>query len=330
MLPKPSRTQVGIVAERPFLASARRLASSTLVLAVALAADAPKGPADAPAAGASDQAPKREADRVALSNAEGGTVARTTLKPDLSAKSSASASAAAVPVAEPPIARALRTMQECKERFDKVKDYSCTFYKRERIGGKLGSLHVMHMKVRNEPKSVYLKFQQPNRGREAIYVEGRNNGNVLAHDVGLTKFLAGTMELEPRSARAMQDCRHPITEAGIGSLIRTVIDRWTSELKKSESVVLFDADMRIGPAKCLMIEAIHPDRSPDYVFHKVRLFINTDLGFPVRFEGYDWPKEEGGEAELMEEYAYDDLKLNVGLGDYDFDVSNTLYSFGRF
>jgi hypothetical protein len=329
MLPKPSRTQVGLVAERPFLASARRLASSTLLLAVALAADAPKGPADAPK-GASDQpqAPAREADRVALSNAEGGTVARTALKPDLSAKSTASA--AAVPVPELPIARALRTMQECKVRFDKVKDYSCTFYKRERIGGKLGSLHVMHMKVRNEPKSVYLKFQQPNRGREAIYVEGRNNGNVLAHDVGLTKFLAGTMELEPRSARAMQDCRHPITEAGIASLIRTVINRWTAELKKAESVVLFDADMRIGPAKCLMIEAIHPDRSPDYVFHKVRLFINTDLGFPVRFEGYDWPKEEGGEAELMEEYAYDDLKLNVGLGDYDFDVSNTLYSFGRF
>jgi hypothetical protein len=128
----------------------------------------------------------------------------------------------------------------------------------------------------------------------------------------------------------MQDCRHPITDAGIASLIRTVIDRWKAELNKSESVVLFDADMRIGSARCLMIEAIHPDRSPNYVFHKVRLFINTELGFPIRFEGYDWPKEEGGEAELMEEYAYDDIKLNVGLGDLDFDVSNSLYSFGRF
>jgi Protein of unknown function (DUF1571) len=33
---------------------------------------------------------------------------------------------------------------------------------------------------------------------------------------------------------------------------------------------------------------------------------------------------------LSEEYSYMQLKLNVGLRDIDFDVTNSQYSFGRF
>jgi Protein of unknown function (DUF1571) len=329
MLPNSSRRRGRADAEpRRLLTRARRLAPLSLLLSFAIAADAPKDKAETQSNTANASAEPNDvaaADRVALTN--GGTTSRSALKPDLSAKSTNLASTKTI---ESPIARALRTMEECRARFDKVKDYTCTFYKRERIDGKLGDLHVMNMKIRNAPRSVYLRFEQPNRGREAIYVEGRNKGRVLAHDIGITKFLAGTLALEPRSSRAMQDCRHPITEAGIGSLIKTVSERWAAELKDSESVVLFDAEMTIGAARCLLIEAIHPEQRPNYVFHKVRLFIDAKLGFPVRFEGYDWPKEQGGEAELVEEYAYHDLKLNVGLADHDFDTANRLYSFGRF
>jgi len=51
---------------------------------------------------------------------------------------------------------------------------------------------------------------------------------------------------------------------------------------------------------------------------------------PIRFEGYDWPREPGAPADLAEEYSYINLKLNVGLGDIDFDACNRQYSFGRF
>jgi len=327
----------GLIAEPRLPTRARRLAASSLILTFALAADAPKRNSDAPPPKA-DQAkaqpgstavekkPSRTPEQVALSN--GGTTARAALKPDLSAKSTQLVTAAAAD--ESPIARAIRTMADCQARFDKVKDYTCVFSKRERIDGKLGPMNIMTMKVRNDPRSIYMRFEQPYKGREAIYIEGRNRGRVLAHDVGLNKFLAGTLYLDPRGARAMQECRHPITEAGIGALIKKVSERWKAELHDAESVVLFDTTLSIGSARCLLIEAIHPDRGPNFVFHKVRLFIDVELGFPVRFEGYDWPKEEGDEAELVEEYAYGSLKLNVGLGDHDFDVANRLYSFGRF
>ena len=123
----------------------------------------------------------------------------------------------------------------CQARYAEVDDYTCTFLKRERLDGKLSAQQVMQMKARSRPVSVYFKFQKPNKGREAIYVAGRHKDHLLAHDVGLFKVIAGTMLLDPRSETAMNGCRHPITEAGIGSLIDTVAMRWDRELTPGES-----------------------------------------------------------------------------------------------
>ncbi len=267
------------------------------------------------------------AERVALTT--GLTSTHSTLKPDLSSLARPAAPSAAI-VDEAPTARALRLINGCQARFESVSDYACTFYKRERINGRLTPLYVMAMKARTKPRSIYFKFADPFKGREAIFVEGQNGGKILAHDVGFTKFLAGTLELEPSSSRAMEDNRHPITEAGIGPLIDTVARRWTAELSSDESLIVFDPDMTIGPRHCQLVEAIHPRRSPDFTFYKVRLFIDSELNLPIRFEGYDWPREPGAPADLAEEYSYIDLKLNVGLCDIDFDACNRQYSFGRF
>ncbi len=166
--------------------------------------------------------------------------------------------------------------------------------------------------------------------REAIYIVERNNGKVLVHDVGLNKLLAGTLRLEPTAGRAMEDCRHPISEAGIGPLLDTLQTRWSSELDPSDSVVVFRNDQTVGTRRCTMIETTHPHQQPEFMFCRVRLFIDDELGLPIHFEAYDWPSSPQAPAEIVEEYTYSDLRLNVGLSDLDFDVSNGNYAFGRF
>ena len=60
-----------------------------------------------------------------------------------------------------------------------------------------------------------------------------------------------------------------------------------------------------------------------------QVYIDKENNLPIRFEAYDWPK--GGKApDLMEEYTYSDLRVNVGLTPRDFDPANKSYSFGRF
>jgi hypothetical protein len=229
-----------------------------------------------------------------------------------------------------PIVLAKKAIRECQERYRQIQDYTCTFVKVERIDGRLTPKHIMAMKARTQPNSLYFKFQQPNRGREAIYVQGKNQGRIVAHDVGLGKLFAGTLHLDPRGTMAMEENRHPVTEAGIGSLIETVAKHWAVELTPGESRVTFHPDSRIGNHPCTMIESVHPVRGPNFLFHKVRLYIDQEHGLPIRLESYDWPKHPGAAPELVEEYSYLDLKVNNGLRDHDFDPSNKQYSFGRF
>jgi len=229
-----------------------------------------------------------------------------------------------------PIARAKKAIADCQEQFRHVRDYTCTFVKRERIEGRLTAPHIIEMKARTSPNSLYFKFQQPNRGREAIFVQGRYNGRIVAHDVGLGKLLAGTMHLDPQGSMAMEENRHPVTEAGIGTLIDTVARHWARELSPAESVLNFDPAARVGNRPCTVVESIHPRHRPDFLFHKVKLYIDPQLGLPVRFEAYDWPRHPGAAPDLIEEYTYIDMKVNVGLRDHDFDPANRQYSFGRF
>lgn len=275
--------------------------------------------------------------------AESSAVARRTTAPELvaaagkappahgSGKPTAAVDAGAPDkAADTPIERAIGAIAACQARYDRVEDYTCTFYKRERIAGRMTPLHIMDMKVRTKPQSIYFRFQQPAQGREAIYIAGRHSGKVLAHDVGLNKLIAGTLQLEPTSSRAMEDCRHPITEAGIGPLLDTLAKRWAVELNPDDSIITFSDDIVVGPHRCTMIESTHPHRQPRFLHHKVRVYIDQENGLPIRFEAYDWPKHHRALPELSEEYSYMQLKLNVGLRDIDFDVTNSQYSFGRF
>ena len=229
-----------------------------------------------------------------------------------------------------PASRARALLADCKARFAPIQDYTCTFYKRERMDGKLSVANVMTMKARTRPQSVYFKFVAPNAGREVIYVAGKNKNKIVAHEAGLTKVLAGTLHLDPTGDMAMGENRHPITEAGIGFMIDKVATRWKVDLARPGTQVVIHPQARVGDRPCTMVEEIHPRHVPDLLFSKVRIYLDHDLGLPIRYEGYGWPDRPGTEGELVEEYTFMNLRVNVGLKDRDFDPGNSLYSYGRF
>jgi hypothetical protein len=285
--------------------------------------NAPPRPASAPADPASPP-------RIASVASPALKLPETTRAPARVAAADTSAPSRAQPAAPHPVEQAKKAILACQERYRNIHDYTCLFVKRERVNGRLYAPHQMLMKARSQPLSIYFKFVTPNRGREAIYVAGRYGGKVVAHDVGFGKFLAGTMKLDPNGSMAMDENRHPITEAGIGGLIDTVARRWLVELTPEESVIRFQNNLQIDGRPCTMIESTHPRRRPNYLYQSVKLYIDHEHGLPVRFEAYDWPREPGGASELVEEYTYLKLRTNVGLRDRDFDAANPQYAFGRF
>ncbi len=229
---------------------------------------------------------------------------------------------------EPALDRAYKALKQIERE---VKDYTCTVVKRERVDGKLTEQEFMFTKVRHQPFSVYMYFTGPQdvAGREVIYVAGQNDGNLIAHEAKGLKSLVGSVQLKPNSSMAMQGNRYPITELGVLNLTRRLIEVGESDRKFGECDVKYYPNAKINNRIATCIEVKHQIPRKNFRYHLARIYIDDELNVPIRFEAYDWPKEEGGQPILLEEYTYVNLKLNAGLTDADFDPRNPNYKFHK-
>ena len=212
-----------------------------------------------------------------------------------------------------------------------IKDYSCTVVKRERIDGKLGEHEYMFAKIRHEPFSVYLYFLAPDtvKGQEVIFVDGKNDGNMLAHAGSGVRAMMGTVALKPQSMIAMQGNRYAITEIGVENLAKRLVEVAEHDKQFGECEVNFFPNAKVNGRICTCIQVVHPVPRRNFRFHLARVFIDDEYTIPVRYEAYDWPQEAGGQAVLMEEYTYMNVKVNNGFADADFDPKNTAYKFSK-
>ena len=255
--------------------------------------------------------------------------------PGANAVASAQPAVAAQPEAqtnEHPLAPAIRIANDGWQRIDRdIKDYTCTLVKREQIDGVVGEHQHIFCKIRHKPFSVYMYFLGPKdiEGREVIFMEGANDGKLLAHEEQGFRARFGTVALEPNSFLAMKGQRYPITMTGIQVMIKRLAEVAEKDSKFGECEVKFYKGAKINGRVCTCIEVIHPVPRRQFEFHKARVFIDDELQVPARYEAYEWPKQQGGQPVLLEEYTYLNMKLNVGLTDADFDKHNPTYKFIR-
>lgn len=213
-----------------------------------------------------------------------------------------------------------------------VRDYTAMVIKRERIGSAMKPDEVCFVKVRHDPFSVYMGFLAPAsvKGQEALYVEGANDGKMIAHAGSGLQALAGTVEIDPHGPIAMLGQRYPITELGIKNLARRLIEVGEHDRQYGECYVWINDDAHVGDRPCKLITVMHPQRRREFLFHVARIFVDKELQVPLLYEAYDWPAPDGdGKPVLLESYTYVDLKLNAGLTDADFDRNNPGYNFTR-
>lgn len=227
-----------------------------------------------------------------------------------------------------PLISPLRMAQIALDRLNQTQDMSYVLHKRERHNGAMEPYHAISMKIRHEPFSVYLQFLAPEdaQGREAIYVAGRNGGNILAHGTGMQRFF-GTVSLAPTSGMAMQGNRYPITRAGLKNIVLMLMEIGQREMQYGGCQVQHYPQAMIDGRACRGIEVVHPQRQAGLQYHATRIFFDEQLALPVRIELYDWPDRPGGAPVLDAEYTFSQIRLNNGFTDLDFDPRNPQYNF---
>ncbi|MEZ6136837.1 MAG: DUF1571 domain-containing protein [Pirellulaceae bacterium] len=238
-----------------------------------------------------------------------------------------------------PLDPALQIAYAClKNVRENIIDYSAIMIKRERVGGVLGEHEFMGIKVRNRkidngqlktPFSVYMAFLRPAtvKGREVIYVENQNDGNIVAHEGGMKGRFLPTVNLPPTGMMAMRGQRYPITDMGIENLVTKLIEKGERDRARDECDVQFSKGAKVGGRSCTMLTVTHPVERPYFDFHVAEIFIDDEMQVPVRYAAYVWPTTLGGEKILLEEYTYQNIKLNVGFADIEFDRRNPKYNF---
>lgn len=215
---------------------------------------------------------------------------------------------------------------KAREVLKGVKDYQADFVKREVIGRKLVTT-TMNLKLRQEPFSVYLKFVNPNAGREVIYVQGKNKNNLLVHEVGF-KSIVGTLELPPNGPDAMADNRYPVSMIGLKTMVDKIIKQWETEGKLGEIKTQKYPDAKLPSGEeCVAYESSHPTQREEFPYHITRLWIDKKSGLAIRCEQLGFPQRNEKTPPVIEEYTYSRIKTNVSLTDRDFDKKNPSYAF---
>ncbi len=230
--------------------------------------------------------------------------------------------------AEHPLKPALRVARDAHRRVLQMSGYECIFAKKEVVDDDLIS-QKMKLKIRHEPFSVYMLFQDPREGREVIFVSGQNDNKLLVHETGLASLI-GTLSLSPEDSRVKAENRYPITKAGMANMVQAVIEQWEVESKYGECDVKYFSDAKIEKYEkynCRVIESSHPEPRRQFPFQITRLWIDEKTQLPVRVQQFRFPKKKDAKPPVIEDYLFTDVQPDLRLTDSDFDKDNPAYNF---
>jgi outer membrane lipoprotein-sorting protein len=211
-------------------------------------------------------------------------------------------------------------IRDMEEAYLEINDYTAIFHKQERINGKLCEEEMIFIKFK-KPFKVYLKWiKDPYKGREALYVEGWNENRMVIYESGVIGGV--TVNLDSKGFIAMKGNRHPITESGFGHLIKLLGVNIRRGIRNDEFALQEQGEEVVYGRMTQRFELIFPkEKAKKYYCFRAVINLDSEMKIPLRFWIYDWDNV------LTENYGYEDLKINPGLIDTDFDPKNPKYKF---
>jgi outer membrane lipoprotein-sorting protein len=212
-----------------------------------------------------------------------------------------------------------RQLQETEAALAKVDNYTAVFHRIERVNGKLIPEETTFLKFKR-PFKVYMRWIKPFEGQESLYVQGTNRNKIRAHGTGFASLV--TVNLNPTNKLAMENSRHPITDAGLENLVKKIGSNLRRGLRAGELTSLDHGEQTVYGRKTRELEGVLP-KDPAKGYYCYRCIVNLDVEtkMPIKTQIFNW------DDQLIESYGYENLGLNPGLTNKDFDPKNPEYHF---
>lgn len=211
-------------------------------------------------------------------------------------------------------------LAEAKGAYGKVRDYSCTLTRQERINGLTSPEQVAEMKVRVNPSSVYVRFARPEAtaGLELCYVSTRPDGKLRYRPAG-AKGQNGFMTLAADDPKVKADFHRPASELGIGPILDLLAGIVEREKVLNNAVEVFTGEFQFAGKNTTRYEIFTRRPHTHRYAYRTLVYVDRDTKLPIRLEAYDAPKPGFASGDLIEAFSYSDIKFNVGLGASAFD-----------
>lgn len=228
----------------------------------------------------------------------------------------------------------VKLLDQGRKFLEGISSYSAKLRKQEVVAGELLDEQTMQLKLRHQPFSVYLLWETGDTGREVLYVDGQNEGRLIAHDGGWKARLPA-FSLHPESRLAMLDARYPVTDAGMLNLARTMLEVHQLDLAVSNYASCEVNDQQsFDGRRCVVFTLTYKPGTRDHDYRKSITYIDYEWNVPVYSQHFAWPAagqqvadQELDSATLVESYSFADVKLPYPLSDQDFDRANSEYHF---
>ena len=212
-------------------------------------------------------------------------------------------------------------LRETEQALTNVDHYTALFHRVEFVDGKLIPEEVVFLKFKR-PFKLYMRWVKPSKGQESLYIQGANDNRIRAHGSGIIGLV--TVNLDPTSTQAMQKSRHPITEAGLHNLVRTIASNVQKALQSGELVSRDHGEKTVYGRRTRELEGVlSKDKSKGYYCYRCVVNVDLETRMPIRAQIFDENER------LVECYGFEKLTLNPGLTDKDFDPENPEYQFDK-
>jgi len=215
---------------------------------------------------------------------------------------------------QPGVDELYAVFEKFRSSYDTVQDYSARFHKEERSESGKWQKEVLDFRFK-KPFGVRIKWVHgPKKGREVVFVEGKNNNKIIVKMGGLISILIPKISLDPNSNLAKDEAGHTIREAGIGYLMEEILKVTEKAYAKGDlTLKLLEKKNSSGSGNILKIERRLP-HGKGYATDRLVIYVDEDLGIPVGVERYD------SNDKLFGKYYYQELKTNLGLKDEEFKL----------
>jgi len=248
-----------------------------------------------------------------------------TEKPDqLQPAKVAASSVVASSVAPASVAKLMESLTRSLEVIEKIPAYTAILEQQVQKRGRVLDTDFIDLKLRRSPFSVYLKWHDD--AQEVIYVEGLNDGRLLAHPTKGFASLRPVWRLRPNSSQAMKESRYPLTEVGIEKLTQMALEFYRTETRMQADIVCVEKPVLAEGRPAIAFEVFFSGEKVSPQYATSCLTFDNESGLLVSLETHGWDVD-GKPGLLLELYRYHRITPNPELDDEDFSEMNPAYGF---